>query len=61
MRSTLKAMPASAGEYRKRGRVEDRGAHLRVVVYAGIDPVTGKPAYLRETVKGNDRAARKQA
>lgn len=48
-------------EDRKRGRIEDRGANLRVVVYAGLDPVTGRRAYLRETVKGNDKAARKRA
>jgi integrase len=48
-------------EDRKRGRIEERGSNLRVVVYAGLDPVTGKRSYLRETVKGNDRAARKQA
>jgi integrase len=30
-------------------------------VYAGIDPVTGKPNYLAETVKGTDKAAHKQA
>ena len=61
MRSTLKAMPVSPDEDRKRGRIEERGSNLRVVVYAGLDPVTGKRAYLRETVKGNDRAARRQA
>jgi integrase len=54
-------MPVLPDEDRKRGRVEDRGANLRVVVYAGMDPVTGKRSYLRETVKGNDRAARRQA
>ncbi|GAB3446276.1 tyrosine-type recombinase/integrase [Actinophytocola sediminis] len=54
-------MPVSAGEDRRRGRIEERGANLRVVVYAGLDPVTGRRAYLRETVKGNDRAARKRA
>jgi hypothetical protein len=54
-------MPVSPDEDRKRGRVENRGANLRVIVYAGLDPVTGKRAYLRESVKGNDKAARKQA
>jgi integrase len=54
-------MPVSPDEDRKRGRIENRGANLRVIVYAGLDPVTGKRAYLRESVKGNDKAARKQA
>jgi hypothetical protein len=54
-------MPVSPDEDRKRGRIEERGPNLRVVVYAGLDPVTGKRAYLRETVKGNDRTARRQA
>lgn len=54
-------MLVSPDEDRKRGRIEERGPNLRVVVYAGLDPVTGKRAYLRETVKGNDRAARKAA
>jgi integrase len=54
-------MPVLPDEDRKRGRIEERPPNLRVVVYAGLDPVTGKRAYLRETVKGNDKAARKQA
>lgn len=54
-------MPVLPDEDRKRGRIESRGPNLRVVVYAGLDPVTGRRAYVRETVKGNDKAARKQA
>src|SRR5262245_56531727 len=54
-------MSVSPDEDRKRGRIEARDANLRVVVYAGLDPVTGRRSYLRETVKGNDKAARKQA
>lgn len=46
---------------RQRGRIEERGGSLRVIVYAGTDPVTGKRAYLRETVKGTDKAAYKRA
>jgi integrase len=37
---------------RPRGNIEARGSSLRVRVSAGDDPVTGKPQYLRETVKG---------
>lgn len=32
-----------------------------MIVYAGIDPVTGKRIYLRETIKGTDKAAQKRA
>jgi integrase len=46
---------------RQRGRIEERGASLRVVVYAGQDPVTGRRSYLRETIKGTDKAAHKRA
>lgn len=30
-------------------------------MYAGVDPVTGKRVYLRETIQGTDKAARKRA
>ncbi|GAB2957965.1 hypothetical protein LWP59_10790 [Amycolatopsis acidiphila] len=48
-------------EGRKRGNIRQRGNSLQVRAYAGVDPVTGKPSYLAETVKGTDRAARKRA
>ncbi|MDI2031698.1 tyrosine-type recombinase/integrase [Saccharopolyspora sp. TS4A08] len=48
-------------EDRSRGRIEERARTLRVIVYAGIDPVTGKRVYLRETIQGTDRAAHKRA
>jgi integrase len=48
-------------EGRQRGRVEQRGDSLRVIVYAGTDPVTGRRSYLRETVQGTDKAAHKRA
>lgn len=54
-------MAATSDEGRKRGRIEQRGDTLRVVVYAGIDPVTNRRRYERETVKGTDDAAWKQA
>lgn len=34
---------------------------LRVRVFAGVDPVTGRHRYLSESVKGVERAARRQA
>lgn len=43
-------------EGRRQGQIEQRGDFLRVVVYAGTDPVTGRRAYLRETVKGTGKA-----
>jgi integrase len=46
---------------RPRGRIERRGNSLRVRVYAGDDPVTGKRVYRSETVQGTDRAARRRA
>ncbi|MGW5645943.1 N-terminal phage integrase SAM-like domain-containing protein [Saccharopolyspora sp. NPDC003752] len=48
-------------EDRSRGRIEERARTLRVIVYAGIDPVTGKRVYLRGTIQGTDKAAHKRA
>jgi len=49
------------GTERIQGNIEPRGDSLRVRVYAGPDPVTGRPVYLRETVRGTDDAARRTA
>jgi integrase len=49
------------GSARIQGNIEARGDSLRVRVYAGPDPVTGRPVYLRETVYGTDDAARRTA
>ena len=38
-----------------------RGGSLQVRVFAGVDPVTRRDRYLSETVKGTDRAARREA
>ncbi|MFR9730044.1 hypothetical protein ACL03H_12515 [Saccharopolyspora sp. MS10] len=57
----LKATTAARSESRERGRIEERATGFRVVVYAGVDPVTGKRVYLRETIKGTNDAARKRA
>jgi integrase len=59
--STVPNMPGEDSERRKRGRIERRGNTLRVRVYAGDDPVTGKRVYRSETVQGTDRAAEKKA
>ncbi len=54
-------MGAAGSQGRQRGRIEERGKTLRVIVYAGVDPVTGKRSYLRQTINGTDRAAYKRA
>jgi integrase len=54
-------MAGTRPDGRRRGRIEQRGDTLRVVVYAGIDPVTGRRTYKRESVKGTDDAAWKRA
>lgn len=59
--STIRVMAGARSEGRLRGRIEERGGSLRVVVYAGVDPVTRKRVYLRENVKGADKAAYKRA
>lgn len=53
------ARGSAAGESRARGSIEPlpSGA-LRVSVYAGIDPVTGKRHYLKEIVKAGPKARR---
>ena len=54
-------MTAARSESRGRGRIEERTTGFRVVVYAGVDPVTGKRVYLRKTIKGKDKAAERRA
>jgi integrase len=54
-------MSSARPEGRRRGRIEERGDTLRVVVYAGLDPVTGRRSYRRETIQGTDSAAYKRA
>ena len=46
---------------RRRGSVRVCGGLLQVRVFAGVDAVTGKDRYLTETVRGTDRAARREA
>ncbi|SFB52916.1 hypothetical protein SAMN05216266_116108 [Amycolatopsis marina] len=54
-------MTAARSEGRSRGRIEPHGKGLRVVVYAGTAPVTGRRSYLREKIDGTDKAACKRA
>ncbi|MDT7754073.1 MAG: integrase, partial [Pseudonocardiales bacterium] len=46
---------------RKRGSIRVRGSSLQVRAYAGVDPVTHRDLYVSESVKGTDRAARREA
>ncbi|HEV7647414.1 MAG TPA: site-specific integrase [Actinophytocola sp.] len=46
---------------RREGSIEQRGGSLRVVVFAGYDPVTGRRAYKRATINGTDDAAWRKA
>lgn len=46
---------------RRKGNIEERGGALRVRLYAGLDPVTGKPSYKRATIQGTDDAAWRKA
>ncbi|WP_424184927.1 site-specific integrase [Actinokineospora sp. G85] len=46
---------------RTQGNIEERAGSLRVRLYAGIDPVTGKQVYHRATIRGTDKAAWKEA
>jgi hypothetical protein len=43
---------------RRRGNIEPRAGGYRVRVYAGIDPVTKKQIYLRETIPAGPNAKR---
>jgi hypothetical protein len=44
---------------KQRGNIEVRGGAYRLRVYAGVDPVTKKPLYLRETIAAGPDAKRK--
>jgi len=50
-------MPMPPRKHRQRGYIGQLpSGSYRVVVYAGTDPLTGKPRQLRETVKAYDEA-----
>lgn len=54
-------MAGQRGTGRTRGNIEERGGSLRVRLYSGIDPVTGKQVYLRATIDGTDDKAWRKA
>ncbi len=51
-------MGASSGKRRQRGTIRRRGNSLQVIVYAGIDPLTGERMYLRESTTDPAEAER---
>ncbi len=46
---------------RRSGNIEEGAGALRVRLYAGQDPVTGKQSYLRATIPGTTEAAWRKA
>lgn len=54
-------MDGGSGVRRRTGSVRQRGNTLQVRLFSGHDPVTGRDVYLTATIKGTDKAARKQA
>lgn len=49
----------TAAQGRAKGNIEPlRSGALRVRVYAGVDPVTGRPHYLREVIPAGPKAER---
>lgn len=54
-------MTSANDDQNPRRGIRQRGGSLQVRVYAGLDPVTRKPRYLAETVKGTDKAAWRRA
>ena len=51
-------MPQQGAKKRGQGGIERRGNSLRVSVFAGIDPLTGKRMYLRESTTDEREAQR---
>ena len=56
--SSLLAVATSGGTSRPRGTIRQRGSSFQVAVYAGMDPVTGRRLYLRETTATKQEAQR---
>jgi hypothetical protein len=52
------AVPRARGGSRPQGQIERRGNSLRVRVYAGMDPLTGRRLYLRESTTDEAEAKR---
>jgi hypothetical protein len=46
----------SAKGRRARGHIRRRGGSFQVLVYAGTDPLTGKPNYLTESTRDEAQA-----
>jgi integrase len=59
-------MTENAAAARERGHIRRRGSSFQVLVYAGVDPVTGRNSYLTESVpvpagQDGERSARRKA
>ena len=47
-----------AGESRPRGQIRPRGNAFQAIIFAGLDPLTGRRLYLRETAATEAKARR---
>ena len=56
--SRLCDMASGGGRKRQRGTIRRRGNSLQVIVYAGIDPLTGDRMYLRDSTTDPAEAER---
>jgi integrase len=52
------AVVKDAGKRRERGSIRKRGSSLQVLVYAGLDPLTGRRLYLSESTTDEAEAKR---
>ena len=51
-------MASGSGRKRQRGTIRRRGNSLQVIVYAGLDPLTGQRMYLRDSTTDPAEAER---
>ena len=51
-------MPRMAAKSCQHGAIRQRGRSFQVIVYAGLDPLTGRKLYLRESTTDEAEATR---
>src|SRR5689334_6902832 len=56
--STLPGMARVAASRRQRGATRRRGRSFQVIAYAGLDPLTGRKLFLRESTTNEAEAQR---
>lgn len=56
--SNVSTWPKTSAKRRERGSIERRGDSLRIKVYTGLDPVTGRRLYLTGSTTDEDDAER---